>query len=88
MPDNDRLINERDVELAGYNLTTVLQEAAWAVEPREVPVELTPAFGSGILHLENLSPQEQASFTQILRVTEEALRVAHLMVDRVDADEV
>ena len=59
----------------------------WIPDPRPVPIELTPAFGPGILHLEDLKPVEQASLIAVLRTTEEALRVAHLMIDRVDNDE-
>lgn len=40
----------------------------------------------GILHIEDLKPVEQASLAAVLRVTEEALRRAHLMVDLVDND--
>lgn len=87
MPDNDRLINERDVELAGFNLTTVLQEAAWAVEPREVPVELTPDYRP-VLHTIDHQPVDEAAIVALRVITEKALHDAHLLLAKVDNDEV
>jgi len=39
-----------------------------------------------IIRLEDLTPDEQQAFVDVRRSTEEALRVAHLMVDLVDND--
>lgn len=86
-PDRDRVLTRFDAAMAGYDLTELLTDAAWTVEPKTVPAELETGYPA-VLHTADGDPIHAAAFTALRVITESALDAAHRIVGRVDADEV